>query len=100
MRGLFLGDYQGLVSSGRAFVPVLALSRTDTTNRTDVFSPRLDVIAAGRESPLALHRARTAVPPPADAAQLRALRSQAIAAAMEQRVPGWRARVQAGAPQR
>ena len=57
-------------------------------------------ISAGRESPLALHRARTAVPPPADAAQWRALRSQAIAAAMEQRVPGWRARVQAGAPQR
>lgn len=99
-RGLFLGDYQGLVSSGNAFVPVLALSRTDTSNRTDIFAPRLEGLSAGRESPLALHRARTTVPPPADAMRLRELRSQAIAAAMEQRVPGWRARVQAGAPQR
>lgn len=99
-RGLFLGDYQGLVSSGSAFVPVLALSRTNTANRTDIFAPRLEGLSAGREAPQALHRARAAVPAPADPARLSALRSQAIAAVMEQRVPGWRARVQAGMPQR
>jgi hypothetical protein len=92
-RGLFLGDYQGLVSSGTSFMPVLALSRTDTANRTDIFTPRLDGIAAARESPTAAHRARTDLPV-ADAPRLRALGSEAIAAAMERRVPGWRKRVQ------
>ena len=92
-RGLFLGDYQGLVSSGSSFVPVLTLSRTDTANRTDIFAPRLDGIAAARESPAAAVRARTEVPA-ADAGRLRTLRSEAIAATMERRVPGWRERVQ------
>ena len=92
-RGLFLGDYQGLVSSGSAFVPVLALARTDTTNRTDIFAPRLDGIASARESPLATHRARSEVPA-ADEMRLRALRSEAIGVAMERRLPGWRERVQ------
>ena len=92
-RGLFLGDYQGLVSAGTSFLPVLAMSRSDTANRTDIFAPRLDGIAAARESPAASHFARTEVPI-ADAARMRALRSQSIAATMERRVPGWRERVQ------
>jgi hypothetical protein len=92
-QGLFLGDYQGLVSAGTAFLPVLALSRDDVNNRTDIFAPRLDGISAARESPAAVHRARSDVPP-VDAARLRAALSQAIAATMEQRVPGWRERVQ------
>jgi len=45
-RGLFLGDYQGLVSA----------------NRTDIFAPRLDGISAARESPAAAHFARSEVP--------------------------------------
>ena len=92
-RGLFLGDYQGLVSAGTAFIPVLALSRTDTTNRTDIFAPRLDGIAAAGALPQATHRARSEVPP-ADAGRMRALRSEAIAATLERRMPGWRERVQ------
>lgn len=92
-RGLFLGDYQGLVSAGTAFIPVLALSRNDTANRTDIFAPRLDGIAAAQASPLATQRARSEVPP-ADAATLRERRSEAIATTMERRMPGWRERVQ------
>ena len=92
-RGLFLGDYQGLVSAGAAFIPVLALSRTDTANRTDIFAPRLDGIAAAGALPQATHRARSDVPP-ADAGLMRALRSEAIAATLERRMPGWRERVQ------
>ena len=98
-RGLFLGDYQGLVGSGSSFVPVLALSRTDTANRTDIFAPRLDGITSARESPQAMHLARTGVPvlSAADAQRLRALHSQAIATTMERRLPGWRERVQGSA---
>lgn len=38
--GLFLGDYQGLVSSGNAFIPVLVTTGSSTGNRTDVRAPR------------------------------------------------------------
>jgi BNR repeat-like domain len=37
-RGLFIGDYMGLVSRGEQFLPVLALSQNDATNRTEVFA--------------------------------------------------------------
>ena len=39
-RGLFVGDYQGLVSIGPIFVPffVKTTAGADTPNRTDVFS--------------------------------------------------------------
>ncbi|MDO8419808.1 MAG: sialidase family protein, partial [Rubrivivax sp.] len=40
--GLFLGDYQGLVSTGTSFLPVLVLSSADAGNRTDVHTPRID----------------------------------------------------------
>ncbi len=98
--GLFLGDYHGLVSAGTSFLPLLVLSSIDTSNRTDVYAPRLDGIAAGREQPLAVggtHRARaagSAVPGALSATQFRAARSDAIAAAMERRMTGWRQRVQ------
>jgi hypothetical protein len=90
--GLFLGDYQGLVSTGTSFLPVLALSRTDTANRTDIFAPRLDGIVAARASAAAVHGARSLVPA-GDAARMRALHSQAVAVAMERRTPGWSERV-------
>ncbi len=95
--GLFLGDYQGLVSAGNAFLPVLVLSRTDTSNRTDVFSPRLDVVVAAPADHASTHRARAVDAAPlgrARALQFSAAQHAAIVAAMEQRVPGWAARVQ------
>jgi hypothetical protein len=92
--GLFLGDYQGLVASGTSFMPVLALSRTDLSNRTDIFAPRLDDLRGALVSPPPVHQARGEVPPLIDAGRLRALHSQAIGTAMELRMPGWRERVQ------
>jgi hypothetical protein len=95
--GLFLGDYQGLLAGGTSFMPVLALSRTDPSNRTDIFAPRLDGLSTALTSPLAVHQARREVPTLTDAGRLRALHSQAIGAAMEGRMPGWRERVQGAA---
>ena len=41
-RGYFLGDYQGLVASGTAFVPVyVQTTGTAAANRTDVFAQRV-----------------------------------------------------------
>ncbi len=37
-RGLFLGDYQSLLSIGAAFMPVLALSGSNPGNRTDIYA--------------------------------------------------------------
>jgi len=36
--GLFLGDYQGIVSIGPIFMPVFVKTNADTDNRNDVFS--------------------------------------------------------------
>ncbi len=99
--GLFLGDYQGLVSAGNAFRPLLVMSRTDTNNRTDVFSPQVDVVAAARADPLASHRARAIDAAPlgrARAQQFSAATHAAVVRAMEHRVPGWAARVRAASP--
>lgn len=46
--GLFLGDYQGLSSSGSDFVALLAIANRDTDNRTDVHSVRRDPDAAAQ----------------------------------------------------
>jgi len=92
---LFLGDYQGLVSTAGAFVPVLVTTGNSADNRTDVFAPRLEGITAA----LGLHVSRAAPAAVQAQAQERRLsavaENEAIARAMERRVPGWRARVQA-----
>jgi hypothetical protein len=41
--GLFVGDYQGLVSAGRSIVSLYArVNNGDTANRTDIFADRTD----------------------------------------------------------
>jgi Neuraminidase (sialidase) len=46
-RGLFLGDYQGLVASGSAFVPFyVQTTGTGAANRTDVFAGRVAAASA------------------------------------------------------
>jgi len=45
-RGLFLGDYMGLVSSGTTFVPVYATTTGDLMNRTDVFATLQSTVGA------------------------------------------------------
>jgi hypothetical protein len=41
--GLFLGDYQGLVSSGDSFVPFFAQTGTTLASRTDIYAGALPV---------------------------------------------------------
>ena len=45
-RGLFLGDYMGLVSSGTTFIPVYATTTGDLTNRTDIFATLQSTVGA------------------------------------------------------
>jgi hypothetical protein len=93
-RGLFLGDYMGLASSGDRFWPLLVVAQLDVNNRTEVIAPALGPIAAGPVLPL-LHRARPAAGMAAPAAETAWRRSHhaAVVLAMERRVPGWARRV-------
>ncbi|MCV2359421.1 glycoside hydrolase [Paucibacter sp. TC2R-5] len=94
-RGLFLGDYQGLVGSRGGFLPVLALSGQDSNNRSDIYALRVmpTASASASNAPRAKILARTmpATKPAAglsDEAFARA-RHAAIVTAMERRLPGW-----------
>ncbi len=88
-RGLFLGDYHGMVAAGNDFVPLLALSAPDPNNRTDLYTLRITPSAAA----VAL---RPAALPNADG-RAQALQAQVIRAHitantrafMDRRVPGW-----------
>lgn len=92
-RGLFVGDYQGMVAVGNDFVPLLALSGADPTNRTDVYTLRTTPNTAAA----ALRHDN----PPLTGDQVQALqahltRSTITAntrAFMDRRVPGWSQRV-------
>lgn len=90
-RGLFLGDYFGLVSVGNDFLPLLALPSTDTQNRTDTYLLRVLPSAAAQPQPLASGRAQAL-----SLVQERDFRRRQAAftlRVMEQRVPNWGARV-------
>ena len=92
-RGLFLGDYQGLVSAGAGagFLPVLALSSQDSNNRTDIYALRVTPTASAMAAAKILARPLNAKEPKAglsDADFARA-RHTAIVTAMERRLPGW-----------
>ena len=90
-RGLFLGDYFGLVSVGNEFVPLLALPSTDTSNRTDTYLLRVLPSAAARPQPLASGRVQAL-----SATEEREFRRRQAAftqRVMERRVANWGARV-------
>jgi hypothetical protein len=96
--GLFLGDYQGLASSGSEFVTLLALANRDIGNRADVHGVRRDPDAPTAQA--SRFRARSAVPrlsPEADA-QFAAAEHDATLAAMERRIADWGQRVGAQRP--
>jgi hypothetical protein len=96
-RGLFLGDYQGLISSAGGFLPVLALSSQDSNNRSDIYvlpiTPTPTPTASASSAPRTKILARTMpATKPADGLSDEAFaraRHAAIAAAMERRMPGW-----------
>jgi BNR repeat-like domain len=99
-RGLFLGDYQGLVSANGTFVPLIGIATGATTNRTEIVAVRMpanlasSLASAGERRAFAL---RTPLGEAADA-QLRAATHASIVRAMERRLPGWAARVGATPP--
>jgi hypothetical protein len=88
-RGLFLGDYQGLIAVGTGFVPVLALAGTDASNRTDVYALRVNPSTTNAASKAgdtaAVHTPELGLSPPAFAQA----RHAAIVETMERRIPGW-----------
>ncbi|HEX7441783.1 MAG TPA: sialidase family protein, partial [Caldimonas sp.] len=65
--GLFLGDYEGLVSTNTTFLPVLVLSSSDATNRTDVYAMTFAGLAAANADLARMHAARAANPASAEA---------------------------------
>ncbi len=91
-RGLFLGDYMGLVSSGNTFYPLHTRATNDLNNRTDVFVQPVSVTvpqAAGTAS-VALRTPAIEMPEPTRAMVLRT--SEHLQRILEARTPGWRAR--------
>jgi BNR repeat-like domain len=91
-RGLFLGDYFGLAAAGTTFLPLITSAAANPANRTDIVSLRIEpqtaAVAATRARALSA-RAPSAV----EAARWRAAEQATTVNAMEQRVPGWAARV-------
>jgi hypothetical protein len=94
-RGLFLGDYQGLVPSGSGFLPLLALSGTDLDNRTDIYALRITPTAMAASTASIRARALSAdqAAQDAGAAAFKRARQEAIVNTMERRMPGWAARM-------
>ena len=89
--GLFLGDYQGLASTGAHFVALIAIANRDANNRTDLYSVRRDPDSPMAQARVRHHRARTMPPalPPNAAARFAAAQHHATLEAMERRVAGW-----------
>jgi hypothetical protein len=82
----FLGDYMGLKSHGKVFVPVYVRTSGDLQNRTDVYMLQANSIAVAA----AMTRYTAAgAPMQADSTELRTRVSDNIARAMEDRNPGW-----------
>jgi hypothetical protein len=91
-RGFFLGDYQGLVAAGNTFVPLFVRTNPgSTTNRTDVFATRVDARIAAKSSGVASVMAQKFVATDA----MRQRMSDNINAYMNDRRPGWMARMAA-----
>jgi hypothetical protein len=95
--GLFLGDYQALITIGELFVPFYAATNTgDLANRTDIFASLVSSAGAAAASAQTLRatesfmRAQTASPLAATRELARRL-SGSIARTMLRRVPGWTA---------
>jgi BNR repeat-like domain len=86
-RGLFLGDYMGLVSVGNEFLSLLALSGTDLNNRNDVYLLRLLPSTAAAQARIA------SAAPPLGPTQVQAQHNAFVQRALERRVPDWGRRV-------
>ena len=98
-RGLFLGDYHGLVSAAGTFVALMGVATGGTANRSDIVAVRMPANLAAASTAVG-RRAVTSGAPVDEAtdARLRAATHAAIVRTMERRVPGWAARVGANPP--
>ena len=91
--GLFVGDYQGLVSIGEIFVPFYSTTNNgDVANRTDIFASLVSSIGAAAQAARVAEarppmRAPTAAPLAASPELAREL-TASIARTMLRRVPG------------
>ncbi len=94
-RGLFIGDYMGLVSNGASFYPFYVRTTGDITNRNDVFVTPIAVPVASAPAAAAdIARVRMADSATSYApnAEHRQRVHANIVRSMEQRVPGWATR--------
>jgi hypothetical protein len=93
-RGLFLGDYMGLVSNGATFYPLYVRTTGDLTNRNDVFMmPMVVAIGTAEAAKSAETKSSVSIADsnasfvPTTAHRQRV--HDNIVRAMERRVPGW-----------
>jgi hypothetical protein len=91
-RGLFIGDYMGLATSGTSFVPLYARTNDNSPqNRTDIHAVPVGRLTAAYEPTGAQLLARPAhLATPTAAEQRRSY--AAIMRTLEQRIPDWRRR--------
>lgn len=91
-RGLFLGDYMGLVSSGTTFYPLHARATNDTNNRTDIYVQPVTVTAAQLADATSVLMRVPVAEPGAPTTEMIRRSSEHLQRALEARTPGWRAR--------
>ena len=87
---LFLGDYQGLTSSGNVFVPLAVLPNADLNNRTDVIAQRIESLTANSQQALTRFGARAELPTisPGQREAFAAAHAEATRRALQLRRPG------------
>ena len=96
-RGLFLGDYMGLVSNGANFYPLYVRTTGDLTNRNDVFmTPMTVAVGTGQtaistsNNAMASNATGNALYTPTAVHKLSV--HDNLVRAMEARIPGWATR--------
>jgi hypothetical protein len=95
-RGYFLGDYQGLASAGANFYPFYVRTNSAAPgNRTDVFVTPVNVPVGGIAEAGLVSRMAERAAAPVMTPEYRQKVREAIVRKLDQRVPGWAARVQA-----
>ncbi|MEO8102288.1 MAG: sialidase family protein [Betaproteobacteria bacterium] len=87
-RGLFLGDYMGLASSGSTFYPFYVRTTGDLTNRNDVFLTPITVASGAAAASVTL-RLAAEVPAFVPDAEHRQRIQANLVRGMDQRAPGW-----------
>ncbi len=95
--GLFVGDYQSIVSIGGEFVPFYAQTNNgDTNNRTDIFASLVTSAGTAREAAAAIAAEGAAAPMRAEFAaplpltpELAQRLTDSIVRMMQRRVSGW-----------